>query len=83
MTCGAVVTYCHVKGCGQALRRGQVDDHIANNQMRHFSLLEKDRENLLWEIMEKVTNFEFCRDIKLKVTTNHRLCLDITLITDP
>jgi len=57
MTCDAVMTICQVKGCGQALRRGQLHDHIANNQMRHFSLLEKDRANLLWESLEKVTDF--------------------------
>lgn len=55
MTCDAVMTICQVKGCGQALRRGQVQDHIATGQMRHFSLLMKDRANLLWEFMEKVT----------------------------
>ena len=65
MTCDAVMTICQVRGCGQGLRRGQVHDHVATDQMRHFFLLEKDRANLLWEFMEKVTVF-LCLNIKYK-----------------
>lgn len=31
-----------------------MDEHIAKNQMRHFSLMNKDRQNLLWNILQGV-----------------------------
>lgn len=54
MDCGKAVTVCDVRGCEQTVRRVEMDEHIAKNQMRHFSLMNKDRQNLLWNILQGV-----------------------------
>jgi len=54
MECGAAVTVCPVRGCEETFRRADMKDHNARRQMRHFSLVSKDRQNLLWNALEGV-----------------------------
>ena len=61
MECGAAVAECAVRGCGKFLRRTQIEDHNARGQLRHFSLVSKDRQNLLWKALKGVSRLT--RDI--------------------
>ena len=54
MDCDNAVTVCDVRGCEQTVRRVEIDEHIARNQMRHFSLMKKHRQDLLWNIIQGV-----------------------------
>ena len=55
LQCSAVATVCTVKGCNKIVRRGQKEEHISRDQMRHFSLLEEEKRNILWEVNKRVS----------------------------
>jgi len=53
-----VVQYCPIKGCGETVRKGTAKQHLEANLARHFILLKKERENILWRGSEAVSFFE-------------------------
>ena len=54
MDCAKAVTVCDVRGCGQTVRREEKDAHLTKNQMRHFSLMKKHQQDLLWNMIQGV-----------------------------
>ena len=48
--CGQVAKRCHVEGCGKIVRRRETDQHIEDNMKRHFSLLQREKETMMWEV---------------------------------
>ena len=54
LICPQVATVCKVKGCNKTIRRGEQQEHIRDDQMRHFALLREEKDKILWEAGKKV-----------------------------
>ena len=52
---GVVVQYCPINGCGEIVRKGNMEQHIESNIRRYFSLLKEERNNILWRGHEAVS----------------------------
>ncbi|PFX25829.1 hypothetical protein AWC38_SpisGene9518 [Stylophora pistillata] len=53
--CGERVCICPMKGCGKATRKKDKEEHMEGNQRKHLSLMNKERQKLLWNVLAKVS----------------------------
>ncbi|KAJ7385992.1 hypothetical protein OS493_012325 [Desmophyllum pertusum] len=50
LACGRVVQSCQIEGCGQTYRRDEEGRHVEDALNHHWSLSQREREAMMWQV---------------------------------